>query len=220
MSVELDLLRSSELFSTLTPEELTRVSGQAEMLSFPADQVLFDYGNACGMLPLVLDGSIRVFKRSESGREISLYRVTRDQMCIVTLGCLLAGDRYPATGVTEERVTAISVPGALFQQLIVSQQGFREYVFHQFAERITDLMQLVDQVAFQKLDQRLAQLLHRRGPLVHESHQQLADELGSVREIVSRILKQFEERGWIALARKRIEVVDPAALQTYSAGTQ
>lgn len=218
MSVERDILRSCELFSTLPEQALSTICEQAETLSFPADQVLFDYGNACGMLPLVLDGSIRVFKRSESGREISLYRVTRDQMCIVTLGCLLARDRYPATGVTEAPVTAISVPEGLFQQLIVSQAGFREYVFHQFAGRITDLMQLVDEIAFQKLDQRLAQLLHRRGPLVQESHQQLADELGSVREIISRILKQFEERGWIALARKKIEVLDTDALKSYAQG--
>lgn len=170
------------------------------------------------MLPLVLSGSIRVFKRSESGREVSLYSVTNNQLCIVTLGCLLGGNSYPATGVTEEAVSAISVPNTLFQELLVGDEGFRQSVFSQFSARITGLMELVDEVAFQQLDQRLAHMLRQRGPVINESHQQIADELGSVREIVSRILKQFEDRGWITLARRKIEINKPDELKTYSGG--
>jgi len=216
MPIARTTVQACSLFSGLPPPVLDSVCERTELLSFESNKLLFDCGSSCAMLPLVLSGSIRVFKRSESGREISLYRVTNDQLCIVTLGCLLGGSSYPATGITEEPVSAISVPNTLFHELLGGHEGFRQSVFNQFSARITGLMELVDEVAFQQLDQRLAQLLSQRGPIINESHQQIADELGSVREIVSRILKQFEDRGWIILARRRIQVTNSEQLKAYS----
>jgi len=220
MPIDRATAQACTLLSDLAEQVVESICDRAELMSFEPDQILFDNGSSCAMLPLVLSGSIRVFKRSESGREISLYRVSSDQLCIVTLGCLLGGNDYPATGVTEEAVSAISVPNDLFQELVGSHAGFRERVFRQFSSRITGLMELVDEVAFQQLDRRLAYLLSRRGPVINDSHQRIADELGSVREIVSRILKQFEARGWVLLARRQIQVIDPEKLQEYSAGSR
>jgi len=216
MPVARTTVQACSFFSGLPQVVLNSVCKRTELLSFKPNKLLFDCGSSCAMLPLVLSGSIRVFKRSESGRQISLYRVTNNQLCIVTLGCLLGGNTYPATGITEEAVSAISVPSNLFHDLLGSHEAFRQSVFNQFSARITGLMELVDEVAFQQLDQRLAQLLSQRGPVINESHQQIADELGSVREIVSRILKQFEDQGWIALARREIKVINPEQLKTYS----
>lgn len=216
MPVDRTTVQACRVFSGLPNDLLDSVSERTSLLEFEPGRLLFDCGNPCAILPLVLEGSIRVFKRSETGREISLYRVTNDQLCIVTLGCLLGGSSYPATGVTEAAVSAISVPSSLFHELVASQAGFRQTVFKQFSARITRLMALVDEVAFRRLDQRLAQLLFERGPVINESHQQIADELGSVREIVSRILKQFEDRGWIVLARRKIQLTDPGQLKRYA----
>ena len=94
----------------------------------------------------------------------------------------------------------------------------RRYVMGLMAERLADLMALVEAVAFQRLDQRLAALLCARGPLLHATHQQLADELGTVREIVSRLLRRFERDGWVVLGRERIDVADAGALQLLCAG--
>jgi CRP/FNR family transcriptional regulator len=216
MAVDRSTIQACGLFSDLPPRELDSVCERTALLSFEPNQLLFDCGTSCAMLPLVLAGSIRVFKRSQSGREISLYRVTSDQLCIVTLGCLLGDNSYPATGVTESQVSAISVPNTLFHELVCSQNGFRQAVFDQFSTRVTGLMALVDEVAFQRLDRRLAHLLCQRAPVINDSHQQIADELGSVREIVSRILKQFEDNGWILLARRKIEITEPEALKAFS----
>lgn len=216
MPIDRTTIQGCSVFSSLPRPVLDLVCARTELLAFESNQLLFDCGSACAMLPLVLSGSIRVFKRSESGREISLYRVTNGQLCIVTLGCLLGGNSYPATGITEEAVSAISVPNTLFHELVGNHEVFRQSVFDQFSSRITGLMELVDEVAFQQLDQRLAHMLYRRGPVINESHQQIADELGSVREIVSRILKQFAERGWIVLTRRKIQVIDPETLKSYS----
>jgi CRP/FNR family transcriptional regulator len=207
------LLAQCPTLSDLPEAERDLLARQAVALAVPAGTELFDAGHACQALPLVLAGAIRVFKRAESGREISLYRVQPGELCIVTVSCLLGGDTYPATGVAETDIRAIALPQRLFLHLTETHPPFSRAVFHLFAERLSGLMQLVEEVAFRKLDQRLAALLLARAPVILGSHQQMADELGSVREIVSRLLKQFEEHGWIRLGRERVEVINAAALR-------
>ncbi|MDD5388200.1 MAG: Crp/Fnr family transcriptional regulator [Gallionellaceae bacterium] len=209
------------LFPTLAelPAPLAlEVERQAMNLHAPAGTTLFDAGMACQALPLVLEGLIKVSKRAENGREIRLYSVHPGELCIVTVSCLLGGDPYPATGVAETAVSALAMPRALILRLVAEHPPFREMAFNLFAERMTGLMQLVEEVAFRKLDQRLAAWLLRRGPLIAVSHQVVADELGSVREIVSRLLKQFEEEGSVRLGRERIEVLAPTTLKLKAAG--
>ncbi|NTV96431.1 MAG: Crp/Fnr family transcriptional regulator [Thiobacillus sp.] len=212
------LIQQCPTLSGLPEAERAQVAAQAVAMTAPAGALLFDTGLACQALPLVLSGSIRVYKRAESGREISLYRVRPGELCIVTVSCLLGGEAYPATGIAETEVTAIALPRPLFLRLTETHPPFRQTVFHLFAERLSGLMQLVEEISFRKLDQRLAGLLAARAPLVLGSHQQLADELGSVREIVSRLLKQFEDQGWLALGRERVEVRNPEALRQLAAG--
>lgn len=212
MSQIATLLQQYPALSDLSTELVETVSRHAIPMSAPPGALLFDAGLACQAMPLVLSGSIRVYKRADSGREISLYRVNPGEICIVTASCLLGGDAYPATGVAESEITALALPRPLFLTLTERHPPFRQAVFHLFGERLSGLMQLVEEVAFRKLDQRLAGILAERAPLIQGSHQQLAGELGSVREIVSRLLKQFEEQGWIRLGRERVEVLDPAAL--------
>jgi CRP/FNR family transcriptional regulator len=211
----------ARLFPTLAelPVPLAReVERQAQNLNAPAGALLFDAGMACQALPLVLEGRIKVSKRAENGREIRLYSVRPGELCIVTVSCLLGGEPYPATGVAETAVSALVLPRALILRLVAEHPPFREMAFNLFAERLTGLMQLVEEVAFRKLDQRLAAWLLERGPLIAASHQAVADELGSVREIVSRLLKQFEEEGSVRLGRERIEVLAAAALKLKAAG--
>jgi len=212
---------ATRLFPTLAqlPAPLAlEVDRQAVNLNAPAGTLLFDAGMACQALPLVLEGRIKVSKRAENGREIRLYSVRPGELCIVTVSCLLGGDPYPATGIAETAVSALALPRALILRLMAEHPPFREMAFNLLAERLTGLMQLVEEVAFRKLDQRLAAWLLQRGPLIAVSHQVVADELGSVREIVSRLLKQFEEEGSVRLGRERIEVLTPATLKLRVAG--
>ena len=206
------LIAQCPTLAGLPEAEQALVAGQAVAMAAPAGTLLFDTGHACQALPLVLTGAIRVCKRADNGREISLYRVRQGELCIVTISCLLGSDAYPATGIAETEVTAIALPRPLFLHLTETHPPFRQAVFHLFAERLAGLMQLVEEVAFRKLDQRLAALLAARAPRVQGSHQQLADELGSVREIVSRLLRSFEVRGWVKIGRERVTVLDPKAL--------
>jgi CRP/FNR family transcriptional regulator len=135
---------------------------------------------------------------------------------VLTSGCLLGHIDYAATGIAETAVTLVAVPLPLFEQLLARHEPFRRHIFELFGARLADLMLLVETVAFHKLDQRLAALLLARGPLIRTTHQALADELGSVREIVSRLLGSFADHGWVRLGREQVEITDGDALRRLS----
>ena len=206
------LLQKFPFFAGLPAARLDALLAQAQLVRAPRGTTLFDADQPCRGFPLVLEGSVRVAKRAPTGREILLYRVDPGEGCILSGGCLLGQSDYSASGTAEQDVTLLSLPPALFNELLVQFEPFRRFVFGMYGERLGDVMELVEEVAFRRLDVRLAQLLIRRGPVVQGTQQALADELGSVREIVSRLLRGFEDRGWVELGRERITVRDPRAL--------
>lgn len=192
---------------------LERLRRESQLLQVPAGARLFEEKARCSTFPLVLEGSIRVSKISDQGREILLYRVTPGESCVLTSGCLLGHIDYAATGIAETAVTLVAVPLPLFEQLLARHEPFRRHIFELFGARLSDLMLLVEAVAFHKLDQRLAALLLARGPTLHVTHQALADELGSVREIISRLLGSFADRGLVQLGREQIDIADARGLR-------
>lgn len=201
------------------PESLQqRLAKELQLLTVPAGTVLFDEQQPCRGFPFVVAGSIRVVKASTNGRELPLYRVSPGESCIITSSCLLGHVNYNARGSAEVETTLGLLPPALFDTLL-GERVFRDFIFQLFAERMADLMQLVEEVAFRKLDQRLANLLLGKGRLVHATHQQLADELGSVREMVSRLLKGFAEQGVVRLGREQVEIIEPARLREIASVT-
>ncbi|HEX6321644.1 MAG TPA: Crp/Fnr family transcriptional regulator [Burkholderiales bacterium] len=204
------------LFSGLPAALLDELVAGAQEVRAPAGTVLFDERQPCGGFPLVLEGDIRVTKAAPSGRGILLYRVGPGEGCILSGGCLLGNSSYSASGVAETDVLLLRIPPPLFQKLLMQSEPFRRFVFGMYGERLGEVMELVEAVAFQRLDARLAQLLIRRGPVVQATHQSLADELGSVREIVSRLLRGFEERGWVRLERERVTLLDLKALSAHA----
>ncbi|HQR58708.1 MAG TPA: Crp/Fnr family transcriptional regulator [Azonexus sp.] len=182
-------------------------------LELPAGTRVFAEHQPCQGFPLLLAGSIKVVKQSASGRELMLYRVAPGGSCIITSSCLLGRSDYNARGIAETPLRLLLVPAPAFAELMLDHAPFRDFVFHLFAERIAELMQLVEEVAFTRLDQRLARLIVAQDRAVlNVTHQQLADELGSVREIVSRLLKGFAEQGLVALGREQLTVTDRAGL--------
>jgi len=211
------LLERFPVFAGLPAARLEALLAEAQLLRAPAGSVLFDAKQPCRGFPLLLEGSIGIVKSAPSGREILLYRVEPGGGCILSGGCLLGHSDYSARGTAEEDAVLLSIPPALFHELMLEFEPFRRFVFGMYGERLSEVMELVEEVAFRKLDQRLAQLLVQRGPVIEATHQRLADELGSVREIVSRLLRSFESRGWVRLERERITLLDPGSLTAFAA---
>ncbi len=205
-----------EGLSRLSPEVKTTLLAESRVAAVPKDTVIFGPGKAPENLLLLLDGAVRVQQTSETGREVLLYRVAAGESCVLTTACLLAYEDYAAEGVAETDLVAVLVPRATFDALIASSPEFRRFVFTAYARRITDLFHVIEEVAFRRIDLRLAQkliaLAGRDGSL-QATHASLALELGSVREVVSRQLQEFQRRGWVELGRGAIRITAPAALR-------
>jgi CRP/FNR family transcriptional regulator, anaerobic regulatory protein len=206
----------------LTPAEQKLVAERAQVVRLPAQTTIFAPGMPAENFLLVLDGTVRVQQVSSGGREIVLYRVEGGESCIMTTACLLSQDTYNAEGITETPVDAVAVPKAAFDELLARSAEFRRFVFSDYASRITDLLHVVEEVAFERIDKRLAQKLLERadaGGRLGATHQELAVELGTAREVVSRHLKEFQRRGWLALTRGEVQLTDRAGLEQLAAGS-
>lgn len=198
----------------LDPEVREDIRENAVRRVLPRGTLIFTEGTPCIGFPLVLSGSIRVFKVSAAGRELPLYRVNPGESCLISTVCLVGQIAYEARAEAEEETRVAVVTPAHFSRLLANP-SFQRFVFALFARRLSDLMILVDALAFKRLDQRMALLL-ATGPRVRRAtHQAIADELGTVREIASRLLKEFEKAGLVELKRGRIEILNPDRLREW-----
>ena len=200
----------------LEAEDRETLLAGSRVMALPAGSTVFGAGKQPQHLLLLLEGSVRVQQIAENGREIVLYRVHAGESCVMTAACLLAGDAYHAEGIAETAVRAVAVPRALFDGLLGRSALFRSFIFDTYGKRMTDLFLVIEEIAFRRLDIRLAQLLLRMADgddAVHTTHHQLATELGSTREVVSRQLQEFQRRGWVDLGRALVSLLAPEALR-------
>ncbi|OZC01430.1 Crp/Fnr family transcriptional regulator [Rubricoccus marinus] len=177
-------------------------------------------GDRCPALPFVVSGEARVYRTSAAGRALTLYRIDPGESCILTASCLLSDRPFPAFAEAETPVEALLLPADLFVRLFAQAAPLREHVFSLLARRLGDVIELVDAVAFQRVDERLARhLLDQAGAggSVARTHEALAEALGTSREVVSRTLKEFERGGLVALARGTVSVLDAPGLRAYGA---
>jgi CRP/FNR family transcriptional regulator len=175
-------------------------------------KVLVRDGDSCSAAPLVLGGSLQVSKTTGGAKQIRLYSIGPGECCPLTSSCLLGGDAFPATVSAEAATEAVLVPSELFVSLVGRSPSFRRLVFGQFTRRLGSVIELVEALAFRQLDERLTEFLvkeqcDRRLGL---THQEIADRLGTSREVVSRLLKEFEAKGWLVTHRGYLELTGMA----------
>lgn len=185
---------------------------RAAVLEVPERTTLFRETEPCAGFPFILEGQVKVSRASSAGRELELYRVHPGEICVVSTGCLLGGTPMSARGVTVTGTRLAMVDRATLMDW-TEFPSVRMFLLGLMADRMTELMALVEAVAFQRLDQRLAHALLGHGRLILATHQQLADELGTAREMVSRLLKRLEEQGTVRLGREQVEILDLARLK-------
>ena len=197
------------------------IISRAKKVQLSANQIVFHQGDQCGHYIIVVEGTVKVLGRSASGREIVLYRIEQQGSCVLTTSCLLAGGLYPAEGITETEVTAFLIPLPDFQQALAESEALRRFIFDSYGERLARMIGLVQEIAFERIEKRLARYLLEHvgaGFVLLRSHQEIADELGTAREVVSRQLKTFEQKDWIALSRNQVMFLNKTALETCSKG--
>lgn len=194
---------------------IRRLMADSRLVELPAEKTLFQPGAACGNYFLLIDGTIRVFVMTVSGREVLLYRVAQGEGCVITTACLLGGEPYNVFGITESPVRAFALSNRLFHESLNHSSTFRQFVFRGFAQRLSRILLRLEALVEGDIGQMLAEVLlsqHQRNT-VTLTHQKLAEQIGTAREVVSRHLKHLEKRGWIQLSRGSIQLLDIAALE-------
>jgi CRP/FNR family transcriptional regulator len=202
--------------SRLPADIKAELEAGSQIISVPAGTQIFAPGQTADNLLLLLDGTVKVQQKSDTGREVFLYRVHAGESCVLTTACMLAFEDYSAEGTSETDVTAVAIPRKTFDDLVAKSQVFREFVFAAYSRRITDLFTLIDHIVFQRMDVRLAsrllELADAEG-VVRATHAVLGTELGTAREVISRTLSEFQRRGWVEQSRGEVRLTDREALE-------
>ncbi|MBK5199152.1 MAG: Crp/Fnr family transcriptional regulator [Methyloceanibacter sp.] len=214
-------LASFPELTELEDEHRGELLGSTQFNRLRGGDVAYRQGQHCHAYVMCIEGQTRVFKTSESGREILLYQVGPGETCVLTTSCLMAGSSFPAESNAETDVLLAVLPASVFHRLMGVSPRFRKFVLDNYGDLLSSLIMLVDEVAFASLDLRLARRLlaeaNAQG-VVAKTHQQLALDLGSVREVISRYLAEWERMGWVHATRGSIEVKNRPALASYCGG--
>ena len=207
----------------LETEALHKLGQSAQLVKAKAGDVIFRPGSACQNYLILLEGVVRASITSQNGREIVLYRIQTGETCILTTSCLMGDSKYDTEGVAETDVVALAIPRSMFIELLGTSEKFRQLAFETFSERLNDLIILINEISFGHLDTRLAKYLvdksdstSVRENMIETTHQIIAKDLGSAREAVSRLLKEFERKGFVELDRGRILISNRYELEQYA----
>lgn len=184
---------------------------------FPQAATVFEEGDICGTFAILASGRVRVYKIGETGREITLYRFARGESCILTASCILSNQQFPAIATVEEDTVAFVTPHTVFRGWVDAYAPWRDYVFELLSRRLSTVLAVIDEIAFRRMDGRIAEFLLRQpsiaGGALSITHQQIAAELGTSREVVSRILADFSAAGLVQVTRGSITLANPAGLE-------
>lgn len=190
---------------------------QGRVVSLTKSEFINMEGNSCNNVAFLLDGQARVYKISENGREITLYRIEAGESCILTVSCILSDKDFPAFAVADKDLQAVIVSSNTFQNWVRKYPFWQDYVFNLVSKRLGAIIAVVEEVAFNKVDTRIAKhLFNSNKNIITETHQEIASEIGSSREVVSRILKDFEHEGLITLSRGKIKIENLQLLEKKS----
>ena len=199
-------------------EHIKQLSKQSKLITVAAKQRILAPGTHCNDYLLMVEGSLRVQFMTEAGREVVLYHVNPGDDCILTTSCLFSENTFPAEGITETDVVVIAIPAPIFHETLGKSLVFRQFVFSTFSKRLADVISRMEMMCSSSIDCQIARVLIMLGednPNIKITHQKLASEVGTVREVVSRHLKRFEHNKWVRLGRGQIELIDNKSLEKF-----
>ena len=213
------ILRALPILKEADPRLLRAFQEVAFFTRIPKGRDVFMEGDHVDAIALLISGVVRVYKIGETGREITLYRFGNGESCILTANAILSQKNFPAVATVEQEAEAVMIPADIFRDWVKRYDLWREFVFELLSQRLSAVMAIVEEVAFRRMDLRVASLLlerSRTSDKVQITHQEIAAELGSSREVISRILEDFSARGILEVARGKVKILDRATLQGHS----
>lgn len=211
------LRRALPILERSNPHLVQEFVSEAFYARIPAGKDVFIEGDQVDAIALLISGVVRVYKIGETGREITLYRFGLGESCILTANAILSRKSFPAIATVEKDAEAVMVPADVFRDWVRRHDLWREFVFDLLSERLSTVMAVVDEVVFQRMDRRVAAWLLKRaerGNPIRATHQEIAADLGSSREVISRILEDFSQRGWVEVGRGTVTILDTDSLSS------
>ena len=211
-----DWLENFKLTSLLSNDEQTLLNQTVRYKNIPAGKYVFKDGQPCHHVVLVESGCVRIQKLSEDGHMLTLARLRKSRCCELSVSSAVTGKNYPAEAITEESSNLILIPANTVRTLMLSSLPWQSFLFREIGRHFNELILLAEDVAFLPIERRLARRLFEgadKNYKLKETHSNIAADLGSAREVVSRTLKRFENRGFLNLHRGWIEIIDPSALE-------
>jgi CRP/FNR family transcriptional regulator, anaerobic regulatory protein len=199
------------------PQLVREFQRAAFFTRIPAGKDVFVEGDRTDAIALLISGVVRVYKIGETGREITLYRFGLGESCILTANAILSQQSFPAIATVEQEAEAVMIPADTFRDWVGRYDLWRGFVFDLLSQRLTSVMAIVDDVVFRRVDTRLASFLLNRSQTQNPipiTHQEIATELGSSREVISRILEGFASEGLVRPTRGTVEILDIKSLRT------
>lgn len=195
------------------PELKNELQSSSKLYTIPAGEIIMDIGQTIDQIPLVIKGSIKILREDEEGNEIFLYYLEPGNACATSITCCLTGQKSTIRAIAEDDTEYLAIPVHYSDEWMVKYKSWKNFVMNTYAERFEELLKAIDQLAFKKMDERLAKYLHDKADLhenseIHISHQEIAYDLNTSREVISRLLKQLEKIGSIKLGRNRIFILD------------
>ena len=207
-----DIIQKFPALKDADKQVRSEILEHAVTVDLPRGELIMVEGDKCRNMGLILSGSVRIYKAAESGREITLYRVGAGESCVLSASCIFCKNSFPATAVTQEKTVMVVIPSNVFRKWIDQHAIWRDYVFGVLSQRLSTVIETLEEVTFRRMDVRIADfLITLSGPDHHDiniRHQDIAMELGTSREVVSRILKNFESQKFISLKRGIILIND------------
>jgi CRP/FNR family transcriptional regulator, anaerobic regulatory protein len=206
-----------ELFPSFEKELISDIEKEADIREVKAGDVLMSMGKYIKHTMLVLKGTIKIYRNDDEGGEFFMYNLSPGQACAVSMICATRAETSQITAVALEDSTLLIVPLTAMEKWMAKYKSWYEFVVNTYRDRFEELLIVIDQIAFRSMDERLEFYLKRQSKnaslrVINISHQQIATDLNSTREVVSRLLKKMEQRGLIKLNRNYIEL-EPKMLE-------
>jgi CRP/FNR family transcriptional regulator len=214
------IVRALPILRQADPQLAREFRQTASLIRLPAGSDVFAEGDQVDSIALLLSGVVRVYKIGETGREITLYRFGLGESCVLTASAILNRKTFPAIATVEQDGEAVMIPAETFQSWVHRYHLWRGFVFDMLSQRLATVMEILDEVAFHRMDARVASLLLTRSRVenpIRITHQEIAAELGSSREVISRLLEDFASRRLVRIERGEVEVLDAAGLEARTA---
>ncbi len=205
------------VLSQLNSESRQTLFTAGQIVDLPAGQMLMQQNQQCQFIPLVMSGLLRIFKLSPNGREMTLYRIGPGEICLISIACQIKGEEFPALAQVDEAAGLFMLPTTIYHDILDCQLFWKDYLIKTLYEHLAETMETLEAVAFDRIDRRLANWLLQQTSgqkgQIRTTHEAIAVELGTAREVVSRLLGELKNHGTVSLGRGRIEILNLDTLQ-------